>query len=50
MTTTFNTLTKIFGLMIFIGQVKPLLYQSYNAGLWGSPKRACTDKSKLNMI
>jgi len=24
--------------------------QSYNAGLWSPPQRACTEKSKLNMI
>jgi len=24
--------------------------QSYNAGLGGSPQRACTEKSKLNLI
>jgi len=27
-----------------------LVCQSYNAGLWSPPQRACTEKSKLNMI
>jgi len=27
-----------------------LVCQPYNAGLWSPPKRACTEKSKLNMI
>jgi len=26
------------------------LYQSFNGGLWSLPQRACTEKSKLNMI
>jgi len=27
-----------------------LVYQSYNGGLWSPPQKACTEKSKLNMI
>jgi len=27
-----------------------VVYQSYNGGLWSPPQRACTEKSKLNMI
>jgi len=27
-----------------------LVCQSYNGGLWSPPQRACTGKSKLNMI
>jgi len=35
--------------LIFLGQTV-LVCQSYNAGLWSPPQRACTEKSKLNMI
>jgi len=38
----------IFNFDIFSQTV--LVCQSYNAGLWPPPQRACTDKSKLNMI
>jgi len=34
---------------IFLGQTV-LVYQSYNAGLWSPPQKACTEKSKLSMI
>jgi len=27
-----------------------LVCQTYNASLWSPPQRACTEKSKLNMI
>jgi len=27
-----------------------LVCQSYNAGLWSPPQRACTEKSKLNLM
>jgi len=38
----------VFSILIFFGQ--NIVYQSYNGGVWGPPKRACTEKSKLNMI
>jgi len=36
-------------ILIFLGQTV-LVCQSYNAGLWSPPQRACTEKFKLNMI
>jgi len=39
----------IVSIFIFLGQTV-CVYQSYNGGLWGPPQRACTEKSKLNMI
>jgi len=39
----------VFSILIFLGQTV-LVCQSYNGGIWGSPQRACTEKSKLNMI
>jgi len=39
----------VFSILIFLGQTI-LVFQSYNGGLWGPPQRACTEKSKLNMI
>jgi len=36
-------------ILIFLGQTV-FVCQSYNAGLWSPPQRACTEKSKLNMI
>jgi len=39
----------VFSILIFLGQTV-LVRQSYNAGLWSPPQRACTEKSKLNMI
>jgi len=27
-----------------------LVFQSYNGGLWSPPQKACTEKSRLNMI
>jgi len=41
-----STVVSIF---IFLGQAV-LVCQSYNAGLWSPPQRACTEKSKLNII
>jgi len=41
-----STVVSIF---IFLGQTV-LVCQSYNGGLWSPPHRACTEKSKLNMI
>jgi len=41
-----STVVSIF---IFLGQTV-LVCQSYNGGIWGPPQRACTEKSKLNMI
>jgi len=42
----------VFSILIFFGQT--VVYQSYKTGIegppTGSPQRACTDKSKLNMI
>jgi len=39
----------VFSILIFLGQTV-LVGQSYNAGLWSPPQRACTEQSKLNMI
>jgi len=39
----------VFSILIFLGQTVRV-YQSYNGGLWSPPQRACTEKSKLNMI
>jgi len=39
----------VFSILTFFGQTG-FVYQSYNAGLGGPPQRACTEKSKLNMI
>jgi len=39
----------VFSILIFLGQTVRV-YQSYNAGPWSPPQRACTEKSKLNMI
>jgi len=39
----------VVSILIFLGQIV-LVCQSYNAGLWSPPQRACTEKSKLNMI
>jgi len=38
----------VVSILIFLGQTIHV-YQSYN-GLWSPPQRACTEKSKLNMI
>jgi len=39
----------VVSILVFLGQTV-LVCQSYNAGLWSPPQRACTEKSKLNMI
>jgi len=39
----------VFSILIFLGQTV-FVCQSYNGGEWGPPQRACTEKSKLNMI
>jgi len=39
----------VFSTSIFLGQTI-LVCQSYHAGLWSPPQKACTEKSKLNMI
>jgi len=39
----------VFSILIFLGQTV-LVCHSYNGGLWGPPQRACTEKSKLNVI
>jgi len=39
----------VVSILIFLGQTV-LVCQSYKGGLWGPPQRACTKKSKLNMI
>jgi len=36
----------VFLILIFLGQTV-FICQSYNAGLWSPPQRACTEKSKL---
>jgi len=36
--------SSVFSILIF------LVKESYNGGLWSPPQRACTEKSKLNMI
>jgi len=38
----------VVSVLMFLGQT--VVYQSYNGGLWSPPQRACTEKSKLNMI
>jgi len=38
-----------FSILILFGQTV-VVCQSYNAGLWSPPQKACTEKSKLNMI
>jgi len=42
-------LSAVVSILIFLGQTVHVC-QSYNAGLWSPPQRACTEKSKLNMI
>jgi len=32
----------VFSIFIFLGQTV-LVYQSYNAGIWSPPQRACTE-------
>jgi len=41
----------VFRILLFLGQTV-VVCQSYNGSgdLWGSPKRAYTEQSKLNMI
>jgi len=39
----------VVSILIFLGQTVHF-YQSYNGGLWSPPQRACTEKSRLNMI
>jgi len=39
----------VFSILIFLGQTV-LVCQSFNGGIWGPPQKACTEKSKLNMI
>jgi len=39
----------VFLILIFFGRTF-VVCQSYNGGLGGPPQRACTEKSKLNMI
>jgi len=39
----------VVSILLFLGQ-SVLVCQSYNGGLWSPPQRACTEKSKLNMI
>jgi len=39
----------VFSILIFLGQTV-CVCQSYNGGLWSPPQRACTEKSRLNMI
>jgi len=39
----------VFSILINLGQTVRV-YHSYHGGLWSPPKRACTEKSKLNMI
>jgi len=45
----FVSSSTVFSILIFFGQTV-LVCQSYNEGLWSPPHRACTEKSKLNMI
>jgi len=42
-------LSTVFSILTFFGQTVDVC-QSYNAGLGFPPQRACTEKSKLNMI
>jgi len=39
----------VVSILIFLGQTV-LVCQSYNGGLWSPPQRACTEKSKLNVV
>jgi len=39
----------VFSILTFFGQTG-VVCQSYNAGNGGPPQRACTEKSKLNII
>jgi len=39
----------VVSVLTFFGQTI-LVRQSYNGGLWSPPQRACTEKSRLNMI
>jgi len=39
----------VFSILIFFGQTG-VVCQPYNGGLWSPPQRACTEKSRLNMI
>jgi len=39
----------VVAILIFLGQTVRVC-QSYNGGLWSPRQRACTEKSKLNMI
>jgi len=39
----------VVSILIFLGQTI-LVCHSYNGGLWSPPHRACTEKSKINMI
>jgi len=39
----------VVSILTFFGQTG-VVCQSYNAGLGGPPQRACTEKSKLNLI
>jgi len=39
----------LVSVLIFLGQTVHVC-QSYNVGLWSPLQRACTEKSKLNMI
>jgi len=42
-------ISTVFSILTFFDQTV-LVCQSYNGDIWGSPQRACTEKSKLNMI
>jgi len=39
----------VVSILIFLGQTVRV-YQSFNGGLWSPPQRACTEKSKWNMV
>jgi len=39
----------VVSILVFLGQTV-FVCQSYNEGQWSPPQRACTEKSKLNMI
>jgi len=41
--------SSVVSILIFLGQTV-CVYQSYNGGLWSPPQKACTEKSKLNMV
>jgi len=44
-----GVVSAVVSIFKFLGQTV-LVCKSYNGGLWSPPQRACTEKSKLDMI